>query len=211
MSLATEWRRLRDLDWRDLDIKEAGIWPWSLQLICCLLLLGITYAGMYWYLARPAGEVLERVREEESRLLEEYRVKASRVANLETMREQISELDARMEALKGMLPAGAEIPALLDDISGAAIDNQLSIEAIRLRTPATQEHYIERPFDIEVQGDYHRIASFLAAVAGLPRIVTLHDLTLAPEGDSGQRLSLSILAKTYSYRQAEETEEEASP
>ena len=37
----------------------------------------------------------------------------------------------------------------------------------------------------------------------MPRIVTLHDLTLLPEGGEGQ-LRLSMLAKTYSYRQDEE-------
>jgi type IV pilus assembly protein PilO len=204
MSLKGEMRRLRELDWRELDIKEAGGWPWSLQLICCLLLLGLTFAGMHWYLAAPAQEELERVRAQEESLLRDYRSKASQAANLEAMREQMADLETRMEALRSMLPTGAEVPSLIDNISETAVDNQLAIDFIRLRSPVTREHYIEQPFDIQVQGDYHRIATFLAGVAGLPRIVTLHDLTLSPEGGSGQRLRLSLLARTYSYRQGEE-------
>jgi type IV pilus assembly protein PilO len=197
-------RRLRELDWRELDIKEAGIWPWSLQLLCCLLLLGVTFFGMHWYLAAPAKEELERMRGQEAQLVRDYRSKAAQAANLEAMREQMGILEARMSELREMLPTGAEVPSLIDNISETAIDNQLAIDFIRLRGTVTREHYIEQPFDIQVQGDYHRIATFLAGVAGLPRIVTLHDMTLSPEGGSGQRLRLSLLARTYSYRQSED-------
>ncbi|MFB9145774.1 type 4a pilus biogenesis protein PilO [Halomonas alkalicola] len=204
MSLKGEMRRLRELDWRELDIKEAGVWPWSLQLLCCLLLLGATFYGMHWYLAAPAKEELERVRGQEAQLIRDYRSKAAQAANLEAMREQMGVLEARMSELREMLPTGAEVPSLIDNISETAIDNQLAIDSIRLRGTVTREHYIEQPFDIQVQGDYHRIATFLAGVAALPRIVTLHDMTLSPEGGSGQRLRLSLLARTYSYRQSEE-------
>ncbi|MFY0989419.1 type 4a pilus biogenesis protein PilO [Halomonas sp. C05BenzN] len=207
MSLKGELRRLRELDWRELDIKEAGVWPWSLQLICCLLVLGLTFAGMHWYLAAPAREELERVEAEESRLLRDYRSKAAQAANLPLMREQMEVLEARMGALREMLPSGTEIPSLIDNISETAIDNQLTIDFIRLRSPVAQEYYTEQPFDIQVQGDYHQVAAFLAGVAGLPRIVTQHDFTLAPiEGGSGQRLRLSMLARTYSYRPNDEEE-----
>lgn len=199
MSLSGEWRRLKELDWRELDLREAGGWPWSLQLICCLLVLGLTFAGMHWYLASPKAEELARAEGEESSLLEEYRGKAAQAANLPAMRERNAALQARLDMLLEMLPSGAEIPSLIDNISETAIDNQLLIDAIRLRAPVPQEYYVEQPFDIQVEGDYHRIASFLSGVAGLPRIVTQHDFTLAPVGGGG-RLRLSLLAKTYSYR-----------
>ncbi|WP_372610538.1 type 4a pilus biogenesis protein PilO, partial [Halomonas sp.] len=200
-----ELRRLRDLDWRELDIKEAGGWPWSLQVICCLLVLGLTFAGLHWYLAAPAKEELNQVRSQESGLIRDYRSKASQAANLPVMREEMKNLEARMAVIREMLPTGAEIPSLIDNISETAIDNQLSIDFIRLQGPVSREYYIEQPFDIQVQGDYHRVAAFLAGVAGLPRIVTQHDFTLSPEGGSGQRLRLSLLARTYSYRPSEET------
>ena len=204
MSLKGEMRRLRELDWGELDIKEAGAWPWSLQLLCCLLILGVTFFGMHWYLASPAKEELNRVRGQEAQLILDYRRKAAQAANLEAMREDMQNLESRMEVLREMLPTGAEVPSLLDNISEAAIDNQLAIDFLRLRDPLADEHYIERPFDIQVRGDYHRIATFLADVASLPRIVTLHDMTLVADDGDSQRLRLALLARTYSYRQSEE-------
>ncbi|PAU75985.1 type IV pilus inner membrane component PilO [Halomonas salipaludis] len=199
MSLAGEWRRLRELEWRELDIKESGSWPWSLQLVCCLLTLGLTFAGMHWYLAAPKAEELAAAQRQEQSLLRDYQSKAMQAANLPAMRAQSDELEERLDALLGMLPSDAEIPSLIDNISETAIDNQLSIDFIRLRTPEQREFYVEQPFDIQVQGDYHRIAAFLAGVAGLPRIVTQHDFSLEPVEGDGQ-LRLSMLARTYSYR-----------
>jgi type IV pilus assembly protein PilO len=207
MSLRDEMRRLRELEWRELDIKESGSWPLLLQLICCLLALGLTFFGMHWYLAAPAAEELDRVRAEEQRLLRDYRSKAAQAANLPEMREQMTVLETRMSRLKEMLPTGAEVPALIDDISETAVDNQLTIDSIRLRSPSTQEYYTEQPFDIQVEGEYHRIAAFLAGVAGLSRIVTQHDFSLEPQDGEGRRLRLSMLARTYSYRQREAEEE----
>lgn len=202
MSLNTEMRRLRDLDWRELDIKEAGVWPWSLQLLLCLMLLGVTFFAMHWYLAGPAKQELQQIQSQEAQLIRDYRGKAAQVANLEMMREQMGILEERMDTLREMLPTGAEVPSLLDSISEAAIDHQLSIDFLRLRSQVEEEHYTERPFDIQVRGDYHRISAFVADVASMPRIVTLHDLTLVPE-EGGQQLRLSMLARTYSYRQQE--------
>ncbi|WP_280338161.1 type 4a pilus biogenesis protein PilO [Salinicola acroporae] len=70
------------------------------------------------------------------------------------------------------------------------------------------EFYIEQPFDIQVRGDFHQIASFLARVAAMPRIVTLHDFTLTPMED---RLRLSMLAKTYRYREDADPGVDAKP
>lgn len=202
MSLNAEMRRLRELDWRELDIKEAGVWPWSLQLLLCLMLLGVTFFAMHWYLAGPARQELQQIQSQEAQLIRDYRGKAAQVANLEMMREQMGILEERMDTLREMLPTGAEVPSLLDSISEAAIDHQLSIDFLRLRSQVEEEHYTERPFDIQVRGDYHRISAFVADVASMPRIVTLHDLTLVPE-EGGQQLRLSMLARTYSYRQQE--------
>ncbi|MHB0776704.1 type IV pilus inner membrane component PilO [Halomonas sp. WWR20] len=198
MNLQSEWRALRELDWRELDLKEAGTWPLSLQMFCGVATFLLVLWGAQWYLATPKQEALERVQREQQQLLEQFEMKAFQAANLGEMRTQMTELEARMDSLLEMLPTGAEVPALLDDISEAALEQHLVIDFIRLKAPVVREFYIEQPFDIQVQGDYHRIAAFVSTVAGLSRIVTLHDFSLTPVADG--TLRLSMLAKTYSYR-----------
>ncbi len=209
--LAEEGRRLKDTDWRELDIKEAGSWALLLKVLCCVLALAVALAAMDWFVIGERRDALESAERREVSLLDDYRVKAAEASHLPKMQEQLMSLESQMQRLRDMLPTTAEVPSLLDSISDAAIDNRLMIDAIRLRASIPRTHYVEQPFDIQVRGGYHQIANFIADMAALPRIVTQHDFTLEPvasQGDQsqGDELRLSMLARTYNYRAEEKTE-----
>lgn len=199
-----EWQRLRDVDVQALDIKEAGSWPLLLKGFCALLALSLSVAGMYWFVISERRSALDTAARQETRLLEEYRRKAAEAAHLPKMEEQLSEINTQMRRLRDMLPTSVEISTLVDSISDAAAANRLTIENIRLQSKVKRSHYIEHPFDIQVQGGYHQIARFVADMASLPRIVTQHDFTLEPAGGQGGTLRLSMLARTYSDASQEE-------
>ncbi|MEL7613630.1 type 4a pilus biogenesis protein PilO [Vreelandella titanicae] len=196
---AIEWQRLRDVDWRDLDVKEAGGWPWLLKVLCCCLALLAALSVMLWLVVSEQREALMVAQRQEARLLSEYRSKASQAAFLPEMRDQLATLEGQVGRLRTMLPTDAEIPSLLDSISDAAADNRLTIETIRLRPAQAQAHYVEQPLDIQVRGGYHQLARFSADIASLPRMVTQHDFNLEPADGRGEALRLSLLARTYRY------------
>lgn len=196
-----EWQQLRSVDWRDLDIKEAGGWPLLLKGLCGALALLVALLLMEWWVIGERRTALVSAQQQESRLLSDYRRQASEVAQLPKMREQIATLQDQMARLRAILPSDGEIPSLLDSISDAAVDNQLTIETIRLRPTVSQPHYVEQPLDIQVRGDFHQIARFSADIASLSRLVTQHDFTLAPADASGDSLRLSLLARTYRDRE----------
>ena len=196
---ALEWQRLRDVDWRDLDVKEAGSWPWLLKALCGCLALLAALSVMMWLVVSEQREAVMAAQRQEARLLSEYRSKASQAAFLPEMREQLATLEEQMGRFRTMLPTDAEIPSLLDSISDAAVDNRLTIETIRLRPTLTQAHYVEQPLDIQVRGGYHQLARFSADIASLPRMVTQHDFSLEPVDGRGDALRLSLLARTYRY------------
>lgn len=196
---AIEWQRLRSVDWRDLDVKEAGSWPWLLKVLSCCLALLAALSVMVWLVISDQRDAFMAAQRQEVRLLSEYRSRASEAAFLPEMREQLATLEGQVAQLRTMLPTDAQIPALLDSISGAAVDNRLTIETIRLRPALTQAHYVEQPLDIQVRGGYHQLARFIADIASLPRMVTQHDFTLEPNEGRGDTLRLSLLACTYRY------------
>jgi type IV pilus assembly protein PilO len=203
-----QWRQLRELQWRELDVKEAGIWPVSLQAVIALLVLGVSIWVAQWLLASTPRETHQRLAVQEQQALQRYETLSYQAVNLPAMKAQMGELQARMQSALEMLPSDAEVPALLDAISDAAREQQLDIDSITLRPAVTQDFYIEQPFDIQVRGDFHRIASFLARVAAMPRIVTLHDFTLTPVDDY---LRLAMLAKTYRYREDADPNGDSNP
>ncbi|WP_110666874.1 type 4a pilus biogenesis protein PilO [Salinicola halophilus] len=195
-----QWRQLRQTPWRELDIKEAGSWPALLQGLVAFGIFALAVWATQWLLASGPREAHARLARDEVQALERFETLSYQAVNLPDMRAQRDELSVRMNHALEMLPSDAEVPALLDAISDAAREQQLDIDSIKLRPAVAQTFYYEQPFDIQVQGSYHAIAAFLAEVAAMPRIVTLHDFTLSVQGD---RLSLVMLAKTYRYRDAD--------
>jgi len=77
----------------------------------------------------------------------------------------------------------------------------------RLFQPSSEikkDFYAVLPIKIRLQGSYHDIASFVSGIAALPRIVTLHDVSIMPEKQAGPNsLILDVTAKTYRYLEEE--------
>jgi type IV pilus assembly protein PilO len=59
------------------------------------------------------------------------------------------------------------------------------------------EFYAELPIEIKLAGTYHQFGHFVSGIAALPRIVTLHNISITASRDG--RLEMSVLAKTYRY------------
>ena len=195
-----EWQRLRQVRLSELSLEEGGSWPWLLRVLFCVLVVLIVAFGAQWYLAAPVAREVSDARAQVETMKSQYATRAFQAANLPLLERRMQELDARMGALLSMLPTDSEVPALLDDISDAARQQQLEIDFIRLASTEAHPFYITQPLDIQVRGDYHRLAAFISRVAELPRIVTLHDFTLAPtDSDTGDALVLSLQAETYRY------------
>ncbi|NIP16335.1 MAG: type 4a pilus biogenesis protein PilO [Pseudomonadales bacterium] len=190
--------QLRSVDLGDLDLNNMGSWPGAVKGIVMTLLFAAVVAGGYFYYLTDKQELLERAQTKEIGLRGEYESKAAQAANLEAYRQQKQEMEATFGALLRQLPSDTEVPGLLEDITLTALDNELTIESIDLRAENRTEFYVELPIDIVVEGDYHKIGSFVSGVANLSRIVTLHDFAVTPQ-NSNQDLKMTILAKTYRY------------
>jgi type IV pilus assembly protein PilO len=52
-------------------------------------------------------------------------------------------------------------------------------------------------------GSYHDLGAFISGMAGLPRIVTLHDFNISAKGGDSNNLQMKIIAKTYRYKDGE--------
>jgi len=63
------------------------------------------------------------------------------------------------------------------------------------------------PITIKVAGNFHEFGKFVSDVASLPRIVTLHDFSIAPVKKTEtqqEALTMEATAKTYRYLDEEE-------
>lgn len=204
MNLSEALENLKNFDLNDLDMRNAGSWPGAVKGISFLIVIVVVLSLVYYFDINELQIDLERVTEEESALKDQYKVKAEKVANLEEYKLQMVEMEQTFGALLKQLPSDTEVPGLLEDISSVGSLSGLDIQTINLRPEVSREFYVELPIQVQVAGGYHDLASFVSGVAGLPRIVTLHDLSITAgrpgEGSSGaEKLAMDISAATYRY------------
>ncbi|MGY2188225.1 Pilus assembly protein, PilO [compost metagenome] len=200
MSPSAWFEGLRKIDINELDTSNIGSWPPAIKVLVSVLVMMLVLALGYSFSTSELGSQLDLKREEETTLKEQFATKAHMAANLELYTQQMKEMENSFGVLLRQLPSDTEVPGLLEDITRTGLGSGLEFEEIKLLPEVTQPFYIELPIQITVTGAYHDLATFVSGVAGLPRIVTLHDFDLAPVNpDGGTKLRMSILAKTYRY------------
>ena len=201
MAVADTLKSLNEFDLGDLDFDNLGSWPMAIKILAGLLLFGLIMAGGYYYHLEGLQLQLEGKEKEESDLRRDFERKAFEAANLEAYKLQMVEMEESFGALVSQLPSDTEVPGLLEDITDKGELNGLAISTIDLLAEVPQEFYIELPISIVAVGSYHDLGAFISGMAGLPRIVTLHDFTIKAPGSNTNQLQMSITAKTYRYRE----------
>jgi len=206
VNLTAHLKALNELDLAELDLDNIGNWPVALKAVLLVLLYAlILMAGFYLHVEILQATLAGKEQQEE-KLRQEFEQKAFEAANLETYKAQLVEMELRFGELVAQLPSKTEVPSLLEDITGKGELNGLKIKRIDLLKEQTEAFFIELPIAIEAAGSYHDLGAFISGMASLPRIVTLHDFKVTVDAKTSPMLNMSILAKTYRYREGNEGE-----
>lgn len=201
MSFMDSLKSLKQVDFNELDVNNIGSWPAAVRALACIIIFIAVLALGYFFYLTDMQEELEHHQREEVTLKEQFTSKVRQAANLGAYKEQMVLMEASFDALLKQLPSDTEVPGLLEDITSAGLNSGLEFEEIKLQPEVAQQFYIELPIQIKVYGGYHELATFVSAVASMPRIVTLHDFSIEPaKAGSNSRLAMSILVKTYRYK-----------
>lgn len=199
------WRdSAAEIDLAQIDWEEPGTWPLLVKGALLVIAAAVTLLLCYLFLIKSLLSDLDISQAKEKSLRGEYEQKAFQAANLDALREQMVEMNRMFGALRSQLPKDTEVPGLLEDITEIGTANGLELNSIELQEEQAQEFYIELPIDIAVTGTYHDLGAFVSGIAGLPRIVTLHDFEITPLEDRVGIMEMSIQARTYRYKQEEE-------
>ena len=192
---------------RNLDINDTGRWPLAFR-ITFITLIFLAAAGLGYYLmVKDKIPTLEQYQAEEDQLWQTFVNKQRKAANLEAYKQQLTEIERSFGAMLRQLPGETEIPSLLVDISQTGLSAGLEEELFQPQAEIRKDFYAEKPINIQLTGRYHQMGEFVSGVAALPRIVTLHDMSIKPRDEkdgSPDDLVLTVMAKTYRYIDEEE-------
>ncbi|MFK7731064.1 MAG: type 4a pilus biogenesis protein PilO [Pseudomonadales bacterium] len=210
MALQDSIQSLQDFDLSDLDFENIGSWPHAVKVVIwALVFLLMGFVGYKLYISDLNVE-LESEQAKEVKLKADFVDKADKAANLDSYRDQMLEMEETFGALVRQLPSETDVPGLLEDLDHKAVSTGLEVLSIDPQPEQAAEFYVELPIEIIVKGTYHDLGSFVSGVAGLPRIVTLHDFNIERGEDNDGTLVLTITARTYRYKDEDfEADEEA--
>jgi len=186
----------------DLELDNIGNWPPLAKGVFSVFIAIVVFGLGYVAMVSDQLTRLDAVKAEETTLKQQYQAKYHVAANLELFKQQMIEAEVLFAAQLKSLPESHETPGLLDDITFVGTTSGLNFVKINWQPEITQEIYIELPIDMEVIGTYHEFGNFVSKIAGLPRIVTLHDFDIDINKTSNGQLNLKLQAKTYRYREA---------
>jgi len=199
MALNDSLQQLKNLDLAELDIESIGVWPLPVRAFLLVVAFCLVLAGAYYFYIKDLGVELSAAQTEETQLKVTFEQKAFQAANLEVYRQQMADVEKLFGALLAQLPSDTEVPGLLEDITDLGNGASLNIVSITLQPERATEFYVELPIKIVAEGAYHDVGSFVSGVAGLPRIVTLHDYRLI-SNDKSSMQAFEIEARTYRYK-----------
>jgi type IV pilus assembly protein PilO len=191
---------------RALDPREPGRWPLPIRIGAVVLWLVIlTFVLSYFFVWQNESPVLDQYQQDEQKLRQEFRTKHAQAVNLAVYKQQLADIERSFGALLRQLPGRTEVPNLLVDIAQKGLEAGLSQKLFQPGDEVKKDFYAELPIKIRFSGSYHQFGEFVSGIAALPRIVTLHDIEIKPDGRAGyDNLNLDLTAKTYRYLDQDE-------
>lgn len=193
---------LKNFDINNLDVNNIGSWPGPIKALVLVIAFIAVLAGGYKFMITDKLTELERKEREEQELRVSFSSKQARAANLDAYKAQLEDMRRSFGAMLRQLPGQTEIDALLIDISQAGLGAGLQQELFAPQGEVARDFYAEVPIQIRLSGNFHQFGQFASSVAALPRIVTLHDISIARQTDNSLRMD--VVAKTYRYLDDEE-------
>lgn len=196
------------MDLNELDLTNVARWPATAQAVVIALLMACVIFLGYWFHTKDQLAILADVEKQEQDLKQVFEKKAKQAVNLEAYEKQLEEMRESFGAMLRQLPNETEVANLLVDVSQTGLASGLEFELFQPGSENPREFYAELPINIRVIGNYHEFGDFISGVAALPRIVTLHNISISRRDSNSSMLAMNLTAKTYRYLEESERDDE---
>lgn len=151
------------------------------QAMLIVGIVGIAIAGLYWnFVYDPKTTELGALEARIEKLDTQNQRSRAQVArgSVEDLRVEAERLRDNLELMRTLVPASNEVPALLDQILGAARRTGLEFSNFAPSGQVPGETFDTYRFRMSMTGSYHEIGSLLSEIGSLRRIIVPINLSL---------------------------------
>ncbi len=178
--------------------ESINAWSNTKRMLACAVVILLIVAVFYFLSFRPRQEKISQL---ENQLMDSQNrlgVLKTKASQLDKFTKELVEAERSFKLAMQALPDKKEIPSLLANISQSGHAAGLEFLLFEPKPEQLKNFYAEIPVQMQLKGGYHDVGHFFETVAGLPRIVNIRDITMAPK-KAGEPLVTSCKAVTYKF------------
>lgn len=187
-------------DLNELDLSNIGDWPIIAKAVIVAIACAAIVGAAIYFDTMPQLDQREALAKKENKRMEILKIRAGKAAKLAAYKQQLAYMRRMYHKMRQRLPTKTQVAILLEDISQkgrkAGLEFRLFDPQKERKNP--QDDFIELAIKIQVIGSYHQFGQFVSDLADMPRIVTLHNISINRSAAPG-KLFMSVVAKTYKY------------
>lgn len=154
------------------------------QSMLLIVILSFAAAALFYvYVYRPGNVELVELTEQAEDLELQNELAEARIGDLQRLRNQLSVAEQQFTLLQRLVPSGAEVPAIYEAIATQTQALNLQLINVEPLAPVDADSagtLLRQEWQMEVEGEYHSIGTFLARVASFDRIVRPHVTQIVP-------------------------------
>ena len=187
--------------------------PTKRKITLLVLVLILEGAALFYGLCLPRTQELSSLQAKLDDLQKQIQENKRIANNLPRYKSEYEQLKRDLDNALTELPNQKEIPSLLTSISNLGKGAGLDFLLFRPKPEVPKDFYAEVPVDIAVSGTFYNVADFFVAVANLPRIVNINNVSFSDIKSSGGRTTLKVncLATTFRFLDKKEIMDEKKP
>lgn len=162
------------------------------QLLGLTIFLAIVAAAafwMYWRTPKEAEAAALQVKYDSLQTRVDAAKRDLARGTVEQLRRRVRQYEANVRVMRQLVPSGAEVPSLIDEVSARAKRRGVQIAEITPMAPEPGQPFQTYRYRLGVVGHYDDVAEFLSDVASLRRIMVPYDIAIG--------LASQAAAKTY--------------
>ncbi len=152
--------------------------PWYAQVGLFAVLSLAAVGGFYYMYAMPVQADMADRQQKLDTLRADMNKGLAIARRLPQFRAQVTELEAKLESLKAVLPEQKDFGNLLNSVETLARQSNLRVVLFKPAATVTKQLHAEWPINLTIDGTYHNLGLFFDRVSKFARIINVTGLTI---------------------------------
>ena len=185
--------------------------PWKAQVGIFLAIAAAALGGFYWYYVQGVQATQATERTKLNALRADIAKGSATARQLPQFRQDVGQLEARLDNLRAVLPEEKDVGDLLRRIQTLATQSNLQIKGFKPAPIVTRQMHAEWPINLELDGTYHNLGLFFDRVSKFSRIINVGAVKIKAKDKPAPGSTIDVLCTATTFVLVEPKPAPATP